>query len=92
MKWFGDSGVVNLYYPNGSLLKLLTEPFGSSTRGIEVADLDNDGVADFGDMKIFMGKWLSDETLLAADLNRNGVVDFVDFAFFAGNLDTYQAN
>lgn len=50
-----------------------------------IADLNNDDTADFADMVIFVGKWLSNQTLLAEDLNRDRIVNFKDFAIFADN-------
>jgi len=50
-----------------------------------IADLNNDDTVDFADMIIFVGKWLSNQTLLAEDLNRDRIVNFKDFAIFADN-------
>ncbi len=50
-----------------------------------IADLNNDDTVDFADMVIFVGKWLSKQTLLAEDLNRDRIVNFKDFAIFVDN-------
>jgi len=48
-----------------------------------IADLDLDGFRYYGDMQLFVEKWLYEKVLLPEDLDRNGIVDFFDFAIFA---------
>jgi predicted outer membrane repeat protein len=57
-----------------------------------IADLTNNGVLDWKDLKLLGDKWVWQEVLLAEDLNRDGIVNFIDFAVFAGELaDTSAA-
>jgi len=48
-----------------------------------IADLDNNDLVDYTDLKAFVSKWLCRQVLLAEDLDRNGIVDLKDFAIFA---------
>ena len=50
-----------------------------------VADLSNDGMVNYTDMKLFMNKLFISEVLLAEDLNRDVIINFVDFAVLAEN-------
>jgi hypothetical protein len=57
-----------------------------------IADLTNNGVVDWKDLKLLAAKWLWQEVLLAEDLNRDGIVNFIDFAVLARELaDTSAA-
>jgi len=47
-----------------------------------IADLTNDWVVDFNDLKIFVDYWLETGRCIPSDLNRDGFVDFNDFAIF----------
>jgi len=50
-----------------------------------IADLNNDDVVNYVDMRLFAEKWLWERVLLPEDLDRGGAVDFADFAIFAEN-------
>ena len=50
-----------------------------------IADLDNNDLVDYTDLKSFTDKWLRERVLLAEDLDRSGFVDFKDYATFAKN-------
>lgn len=50
-----------------------------------IADLNNNDLVDYTDLRAFVNKWLYQQVLLAEDLNRNGVVNFLDFAIFTNN-------
>jgi hypothetical protein len=50
-----------------------------------IADLNNNNVVDYADLKLLIESWLSQQTVLPEDLDRNGVVNFPDFAIFANN-------
>ena len=48
------------------------------------ADLNDDGIVDYGDVIIFCGDWLADGgPCVRADLKEDGVIDFFDFAKLA---------
>jgi hypothetical protein len=48
------------------------------------ADLNDDGIVDYGDVLMFLENWLGDGgPCVRADLNDDGIVDFVDFAILA---------
>ncbi len=50
------------------------------------ADLNDDGIVDYGDILTFSENWLGDGgPCVRADLNDDGVVDFVDFAILANS-------
>jgi len=48
-----------------------------------VADLNNNGLVDYADLKLLADIWLCEDVLLSEDLDRNGIVDFKDFGIFA---------
>jgi len=48
------------------------------------ADLNDDGIVDYGDVVTFCGDWLADGgPCVRADLNEDGVIDLIDFAKLA---------
>jgi hypothetical protein len=50
------------------------------------ADLNDDGIVDYGDILVFSENWLGDGgPCVRADLNKDGVVDFADFAILANS-------
>jgi len=53
-------------------------PWDSGNR----ADLNNDGVVDFGDFTILGYNYWIAEVLLSEDLNRDGVIDVLDVRIF----------
>ena len=48
-----------------------------------LADLTNDGIADFSDLENWIQNWLRSTSLQPGDLDKNGIVDFYDFALLA---------
>ena len=50
-----------------------------------IADLNNDDLVDYTDLKSLTDIWLCEDVLLSEDLDRNGIVDFVDYGIFAQN-------
>jgi len=52
-----------------------------------IADLNLDGFRYFGDLELFVYKWLYEEHFLPEDLNRDGLVDFYDFAMLSANWE-----
>jgi hypothetical protein len=48
-----------------------------------VADFNNDGIVDFGDLEIMTGEWLAGDPDIAVDLNADGTIDFEDYAVLA---------
>ncbi len=48
-----------------------------------LADITNDGTADFTDLKYFSEDWLNTESGRPADLNRDSSIDMFDYALFA---------
>jgi len=57
----------------------------SSSDAGNVADLNNNDLVDYADLKLFTDEWLRQEVLLPEDLDRNGFVNFIDFAIFGEN-------
>ncbi len=55
----------------------------SSSNAGNIADLNQDNAVEFGDLDLFSGRWLFDQSLLPEDMDRNGTVDLSDYAFFA---------
>jgi hypothetical protein len=50
------------------------------------ADLNDDGIVDYGDILVFSENWLGNGgPCVRADLNNDGIVDFFDFAILAGS-------
>jgi hypothetical protein len=48
------------------------------------ADLNDDGIVDYGDILVLSEYWLGDGgPCVRADFNNDGIVDFVDFAILA---------
>ena len=47
-----------------------------------IADLTNDWVVDFNDLKVFVRHWLETGECIPSDLDRSQFVDFNDFAIF----------
>jgi len=73
--------------PNGNRRNMGTyggtaEASKSPTYWRSIADLTNDWVVDFNDLKIFVGYWLEAGECIPSDLNRSRSVDFNDFAIF----------
>jgi hypothetical protein len=50
-----------------------------------IADIDNSGMVDINDLRLFTEQWLKKGTLNRADLNLNLDVEFIDFSIFAEN-------
>ena len=50
-----------------------------------IADLNSDGVVDFGDYAWFAGLWQVTGIFLAEDLDRNGAVNSSDVGIFGDN-------
>jgi hypothetical protein len=48
-----------------------------------IADLNNDGIVNFGDVAIFALVWDVEQVLLAEDFDRNGLMDYNDLAILA---------
>ncbi len=47
-----------------------------------IADLTNDWIVDFNDLKVFVRHWLETGECIPSDLDRSQFVDFNDFAIF----------
>jgi len=50
-----------------------------------IADLNNDGVVNVKDLRMFVDMWVAQDMPLAEDINRSGLVDLTDFGDLAGN-------
>lgn len=49
-----------------------------------IADITNDWVVDFNDLKVFVDYWLQAGECIPSDFDRSRFVDFNDFAIFGG--------
>jgi hypothetical protein len=50
-----------------------------------IADIDNSGMVDVNDLRLFTQQWLENGIFIRADLDLNLSVDFIDFSIFAEN-------
>lgn len=50
-----------------------------------IADLNNDGIVNYLDTKLFSEQWPIGGGLLAEDVDRDGLLRLKDFAIFAAN-------
>ncbi len=50
-----------------------------------IADLTNDWILDYNDLRLFVSYWLEAGECIPSDLDRNKFVDFNDFALFSGS-------
>jgi hypothetical protein len=92
-----DAGDPNLdwtkeLWPNGKRINIGayggTPQASMSLNSIgNIADLNLDGFKYFGDLELFVNKWLYEELFLPEDLNRDGLVDFYDLAILADNWE-----
>lgn len=54
----------------------------SPTNWRNIADLSNDWLVDFNDLKVFVDYWLETGRCIPSDFSRNQSVDFIDLAIF----------
>jgi hypothetical protein len=74
--------------PNGNRINMgayggTDEASKSPANWRNIADLTNDWVVDFNDLKVFVDYWLDTGRCIPSDLNRSQFVDFVDFSSLA---------
>ena len=88
--WLGDGGPVTNFADSAVFADFwgVTSEPGSTAQppqdNLLDADLNDDGIVDYGDVLMFSEDWLGDGgPCVRADLNDDGIVDFVDFAILA---------
>ena len=75
--------------PNGNRINMgayggIAEASKSPANWRSIADMTNDWVVDYNDLKVFVSYWLQMGECLPGDLDRSQFVDFNDFAIFGG--------
>lgn len=57
-----------------------------------IADLTNDWLVDFNDLKVFVDYWLETGRCIPSDFSRNQSVDFIDLAIFCQQWNVSSKN
>ncbi len=76
--------------PNGNRRNMgayggIAEASKSPANWRSIADMNNDRILDYNDLKVFAGYWLETGECIPSDLNRSQSADFADFALLANN-------